>query len=150
MARNLQQSPDALLEQSIHLIRNGSPLQALPLLEQSYRQKQSALARSYLGMLLATERGQGTTGVSLCQVSLDEDPARPVHYLNLAKALYASDQKKLAIETAWKGMSYGDDEDLTAWLRSRGIRKKPPIAFLSRSNPLNRVLGMALSRIGLR
>jgi tetratricopeptide (TPR) repeat protein len=69
----------------------------------------------------------------------------PILYLNLGKAYLAANRKKDAYKSFKKGLEIDKkNEALFNELKGLGIRKKPPLPFLQRSNPLNRYLGRLL------
>jgi hypothetical protein len=71
----------------------------------------------------------------------------PVFYLNLGRAYLAAGKKKDAIDAFRKGLQYDNgNSDLRKELRGLGMRKKPPVPFLDRSNPINKYIGMILQK----
>jgi len=105
---------------------------------------------SYLGYCVAKERGQVSRGTELCMISLEHDPNNPEHYLNLGKIHLLSGNRLEALRILRDGMGRGGDAELIVILNEFGKRKSRIIPFLSRSNPLNKFLGLILRRIGLR
>jgi len=105
---------------------------------------------SYLGYCVAKERGQVSRGTELCMISLEHEPGNPEHYVNLGKILLLSGKKAEALCTLREGMAQGGSTELIALLNQFGNRKSPVIPFLPRTNPLNKILGLLLHRIGLR
>lgn len=112
--------------------------------------------RSYYGYLTATVEKRYDEGIKICQkalenigpiVSLDERFIYTMFYLNLGRAYLAGGEKKLAIEAFTNGLKVDkNNHDLLWELKKLGPRKKPPISFLSRNNPLNKYLGKLLSK----
>ncbi len=105
---------------------------------------------SYLGFCVAKERGQVSRGTDLCMISLEHEPDNPDHYLNLGKIQLLSGNKSEALRILREGVARGEKEELLTLLSEFGKRKSPLIPFLHRSNPLNKLLGLILHRIGLR
>jgi Flp pilus assembly protein TadD len=105
---------------------------------------------SFLGYCIARERGQHGKGESLCRQSLQADPDNPDHNLNLARIFMASGNKTAALECLREGKAKGGGAELEALLNRIGRRRPPLFPALSRRNPLNRYLGLLLSRLGLR
>jgi len=71
----------------------------------------------------------------------------PVMYLNLGRAYVAAGKKQHAVVAFKQGLQY--DPEYTAIrkeLQKFGIRKKPPVSFLDRSNIVNKYLGKILKR----
>jgi hypothetical protein len=70
-----------------------------------------------------------------------------VFYLNLGKAYLAAGKKKDAINAFNKGLQHDkSNSDLRKELRGLGMRKKPPVSFLDRANPINKCIGMILQK----
>jgi tetratricopeptide (TPR) repeat protein len=69
----------------------------------------------------------------------------PILYLNLGKTFLVNGRKKEAVESFRKGLQYDrSNGELKKEMKLLGIRKQPPIAFLSRKNLLNRIIGNLL------
>jgi tetratricopeptide (TPR) repeat protein len=109
---------------------------------------------SYQGYLETVVNKQYSKGVKICkeaisalveQMPLGKEFFLPVLYLNLGKACLAADKRKDAYESFKRGLEIDKhNEALFSELKSLGIRRKPPLSFLSRTNPLNKYLGMLL------
>ena len=57
-------------------------------------------------------------------------------------------KKKEAISAFQKGLKHDPEHiDLLEELMKLGTRKKPPISLLDRSNPINKYIGLLLSRV---
>jgi tetratricopeptide (TPR) repeat protein len=123
---------------------------ALACLEKALRLEDNPAWYSYLGYCTAKERGQVAKGIELCLASLEAGPDVPDHYLNLAKIHLVSGNKSESLRVLREGMSRGGSEEILAMLHRFGARNPPVFPFLARSNPLNRYIGLFLSRIGLR
>lgn len=68
-----------------------------------------------------------------------------VFYLNLGRAYLAAGKKKDAIGAFKKGLQYDNGYNaIIKKLHQLGSRKKPPVSFLDRSNPINKYLGRIL------
>lgn len=105
---------------------------------------------SYLGVCIAKERGQHRKGLELCRDSLAVEPDNPVHFLNMGRIYLAKGDKSEALRVLREGMAKGGSPELAQQLERLGTRKGPVIPVLSRRNPINRYLGILLSRLGLR
>jgi len=71
----------------------------------------------------------------------------PVLYLNLGRSYLAAGKKKDAINAFNKGLQHDKgNSDLRKELRGLGMRKKPPVSFLDRANPINKYIGMVLQK----
>ena len=138
-------------------LRSGKQKDAFRLLLQAAVQfPDEPLILSYYGCLQALVDKKYRSGVETCKraialfkgkKSFDADVLYPVFYLNLGRAYLAAGKKKDAIEAFHKGLKYDNgNNDLRKELRGLGIRKKPPVPFLDRSNPINKCIGMILQK----
>ncbi len=105
---------------------------------------------SYLGFCIAKERGQVQKGTHLCREALAQEPDNSDHYLNLGRIHLAAGNKPEAIRVLREGLSHGANPEIAALLDAIGTRKPPVISFLGRNHPLNKYLGIILSRLRLR
>ncbi len=107
---------------------------------------------SHFGYLQAAVEGKYRTGVENCRKAIgimQQNAGREVPaelYLNLGKAYAAAGRRKEAVDTLERGIRYDSGNDLLNELRSIGIRRKPVIPFLNRSNPINKYIGMFLHK----
>lgn len=99
---------------------------------------------SYFGLCLALVRKQYRAGVDLCKRAIDLEFYNGDHYANLARVYMASNNRKKAVETADQGLKLvPEHEYLTEVRQELGVRKRPPVPILDRSNPINVSLGQA-------
>ena len=123
---------------------------ALAFIEKALRLRDAPEWYSYLGYCIAKQRGQHRKGLELCQASLAVEPDNPVHFLNLGRVYLAKGDKSEALRIWREGMAKGGSPELVQQLERLGTRKRPAIPAISRTNALNRYLGIMLSRLGLR
>lgn len=123
---------------------------ALASIEKALRLRDRPEWYSYLGYCIARQRGQHRKGLELCKESLAMEPDNPVHYLNLGRVYLAKGDKAEALRTWREGMAKGGGPELIQQLERLGTRIRPAIPILARKNPLNRYLGILLTRLGLR
>jgi hypothetical protein len=156
------------LPRAISAIDRGDTLHGLIVLEGLPSSMSTPMARSYLAVCMAKERGQVREAMELCQAALAAEPGNPGHYLNLGRVLLIAGDKSKAIATFWRGISRNagpESAHLADWprngrrrefdlimdeLRRLGIRKPAPFPSLRRSHPLNKYTGMLLARFGMR
>lgn len=105
---------------------------------------------SYLGYCIARERGQHRKGREFCLRSLAAEPDCSAHYCNLGRVQMLSGDKEDALRVLREGMAKGGSPEIIWLLDTLGRRTPPLFPSLSRSNPLNRYLGLLLKRLGLR
>jgi tetratricopeptide (TPR) repeat protein len=131
-------------------LASGNTLAALAHLERALKLWDSPAWYSYLGYCVAKERGQLRRGLDLCLSALERDRNNPAHYLNLGKIHLVAGNKEEALRVLREGMAQGGSDEVMAELAALGMRKPPVIASLHRNHPLNKYLGLILSRLGLR
>jgi tetratricopeptide (TPR) repeat protein len=136
-------------------LRNGEPKKAYALLLQAMiLHPDNALILSYYGCLQSIVDKKYRSGIEACRKALiifkAEDTYTagiiyPILYLNLGRAYIAAGRKKEAIDALSKGLKYDrGNRDLKKDLLLLGIRNKPVVPFLARSNPINKYIGMLL------
>ena len=123
---------------------------ALACIEKALRIQDAPESYSYLGYCIARQRGQHRKGVELCQASLAVEPDNPLHFLNLGRVHLIKGDKNEALRIWREGMAKGGCPELLQQLERLGMRNRSVIPALHRNNPLNRYLGILLSRLGLR
>jgi tetratricopeptide (TPR) repeat protein len=109
---------------------------------------------SYHGYLEALVHKNYTQGINTClkarEMVLEKaisgrDFFNPVLYLNLGRAYLAAGSKEDAFEAFRMGLIFGNEnEDLLCEIREIGMRRKPIVPFLQRSNPINKYIGKVL------
>jgi hypothetical protein len=71
----------------------------------------------------------------------------PVFYLNLGRAYLKDDKKNDAVRAFQEGLKNDPENRDILWeMQKLGTRKKLPLPFLSRSNPINVYLGKLFSK----
>jgi predicted Zn-dependent protease len=108
------------------------------------REPNNAIAKSFVGYLTAVYKKRAHEGLEICQEAVNMNDEEPLLYLNLAKVYVLVDDRRLAVKTIQKGLKHKSSpykNELLNYYRFLGVRKKPPLAFLGRSNPLNVILG---------
>lgn len=133
-----------------HELGRDNVLAALASLERALSIWNHPNWHSRLGFCIAKERGHVTRAFELCHTSIENDPDNPIHYLYLGKVYLVSGNMYEALQTLRQGMILGSSPEIERLLASIGTRKAPFISFLSRDNPLNKILGITLGRLGLR
>lgn len=126
----------------------GDTLIALMLLEKI--EKHTPLTRSYYGYVIARERGEFTQAVTLCRQSLRDQPQNVLHYLNLGRVFLAAGNRDKAIRIFREGLKFDRNPKIQRHLDQLGLRRPEVFPALSRTNPLNKYLGLLLARVGLR
>jgi tetratricopeptide (TPR) repeat protein len=125
-------------------------LAALACLERALSIWDDPLWHSRLGYCIAKERGHQTRALELCRSAIEHEPSNPIHYLYLGKVYLLSGNTFDALQTFRHGITLKSTPELEQALESIGTRKTTVIPLFSRSNPLNKYLGIVLSRLGFR
>jgi tetratricopeptide (TPR) repeat protein len=146
----MEELHEELLRKGLEELGQGNRLLALSFLEKSFRVCRTSACDSFLGYLIAQERGRIIEGLSLCNSSLEEEPENPIYFLNLGRVLYKADRKREAIDTVRRALYCGPCPEAEEWLNTVGIRRRPVFPFLPRKHLLNKYVGLLLSRLGLR
>jgi predicted Zn-dependent protease len=141
---------EKLFAQALEALDEEDAITALGLLERALKLRDNVGWRSWLGFCIARERGQHRRGLELCQESLAAEPDQPAHYLNLGRVHLIVGDKAAALRVMREGMTKGEYPPLTRMLERLGSRRRPVFPSLSRTNPINKYLGILLSRLGAR
>ena len=104
----------------------------------------AATGLSYFGLCLALVQRKFKQGVDLCKRAIDLEFYNGDHYANLARVYLAAGQRKKAVDTAEAGLKLAPkNEELMKVRGDIGVRARPTVPFLDRSNPINVSLGQA-------
>jgi uncharacterized protein HemY len=97
---------------------------------------------SYLGYGIALRQKRVQEGLKLCQHSVKVQFYEPENYVNLARTYLLAGERPAAVKTVLSGLKVvRQHPELLRLHRELGIRAQPVLPFLSRSNPLNQLLG---------
>ena len=128
----------------------GHVLAALAYLESALKVWDDPYWYSRLGFCVAKERGQLMRGLELCRAAIGHEPDNPEHFLYLYRVHRLAGRTEEALQALRRGMTLGGTPEIERLLEEIGTRKPPVLPFLARENPLNKYLGLLLSRLGLR
>ena len=133
------------LERGINIAKAGGYGEALKFFEEDLRFTENPTAMSYYALCLVEEEKKYEQAISLSLMAVEREFYNPDIYLNLGKVYIKNGQKAVAIKAFRKGLRIdGTHAGLLKEVRGMGVRRKPIIAFLSRKNLVNRVLGVAI------
>jgi tetratricopeptide (TPR) repeat protein len=125
------------IQQLARAVETGSTSEGLP-----------SEAYSFLGYGIALEQRRVQEGLSLCRHALRLDYTAPDNHLNLARLHLLTSDRRAAVKAIGEALSlhprYGP---LLSLYREMGYRRPPVLGFLSRSNLVNRWLGMLRHRL---
>lgn len=105
---------------------------------------------SAYALCLAEVKGTFKTATNMCHDAIKKEPKNPEHYYRQGRILLMAGRKKDAIWVMRMGLRHGKHQGILESLGRMGIRKPPPLQFLDRSNPVNKYLGLLLSRLNIR
>jgi len=143
-------NPEALFKKGLESLARNEWTSALACFEKATGLLNIPIHNSFLALCIARERGQTNKALALCRETLEAEPDNSILYLNMGKIYLMQGKTEEAIEILRKGLTQGTNEQIIAELGRIGTRRPPPLSFLSRDNPLNKYLGIILSRLGLR
>ncbi len=140
------------IEEAIRAAREEDFLRALTMFIDIYGTEdtppittpKAASGLSFFGLALALMRRQIKPAIDLCRRAIDLEFYNGDHYANLARVYVAAGNRKKALETLEQGLKLAPGHDyLIAVRKALGVRSRPPVPFLDRSNPINVSLGQA-------
>jgi tetratricopeptide (TPR) repeat protein len=151
-------TPSDYIEELKVLLRKKSNKSALVLLSDALSiYPDDPFLLSYQGCLEAIVNKNYVYGIQTCRNALallddkipfGEDFFYPFFYLNLGRAYLAAGDKREAIESLRQGLKYDSGNREILWeMKKLGVRKRPAISLLKRSNPINKYVGMLLHKL---
>jgi tetratricopeptide (TPR) repeat protein len=137
-------------DEGLRELADGRPKQALMFFARASAEDNSPLVRSYIAYCRAMTDGIYAEVVGICLEALREEPKNTDIYLNLGRIHLLADNRKQAIQVFRLGLRQSRNSRISAELNALGLRKQPPLPFLQRSNPVNKYLGLIMTRLCLR
>jgi hypothetical protein len=140
-------TPRAAAEAAIEICRAGDWGRGLTILadlvkDRGLSEHIPGVAYSFLGYGIARYQKQVKEGLRLCQHAVKTQFYHPDCHLNLARVQILAKNRKGAVHAIAQGLALDPrNSGLRALQNEIGIRKRPVLGFLSRSNPVNRTLG---------
>ncbi len=134
--------------EGMKLLRASNLDGALRHFEKAYKaDRNNPRYMSYYGVCVALRHGEIGLGLELCTSAIKKEFFRPEFYLNLAKVYLAAGNKKGAMNALKKGLRFDpDNREINMLLEDMGVRTRPFIPFLGRTNPVNMFLGNLFRR----
>ncbi|HVS31252.1 MAG TPA: tetratricopeptide repeat protein [Thermoanaerobaculia bacterium] len=138
------------IDNAINAVLMEDYLRALTLFVEIYGTEDSppiqsprdGMGLSYFGLVLALVQKKYKIAVDLCKRAIDLEFYNGDHYANLARVYLAAGNRKKAVQTAEAGLRLvPGHEDLMEVRRELGVRSRPAVPFLDRTNPVNVSLG---------
>lgn len=140
------------IDEAIRAAREDDFLRALTLFLDIYGTEESppmktpkdASGLSYFGLCLAVMRKQYKLAIDLCRRATLLEFYNGDHYANLARVYMVAGNRKKAVESAEQGLKLNPEHPYLLEVRkSLGVRARPSLPFLERTNPINVSLGQA-------
>ena len=104
----------------------------------------TATGLSFFGLCLALVQKKFKPAIELCKRAIELQFYNGDHYANLSRVYAAAGNRKKALETVESGLKLlPEHESLIEARTMLGVRSRPPVPFLDRSNPINVTLGQA-------
>ena len=108
-------------------------------------------ALSWMGLALARAEGDLKSSESLCIEAIQNNVFKADYYKNLAEVYLLMQDKSKAVQILRNGLSLDKhSRQLKEALKKLGIRGKKTVPFLSRSNPVNKYIGLAKFKTNMR
>lgn len=144
-------------EEIQQLLRSGNCKSALNTLRHALdKYPADPFFLSYYGCLISVVENNPKEGIKICEDSIrtldgsmpfGSEFFYPVFYLNLARAYLKDNRKKDAVQAFQAGLkSDPGNRDILWEMKEIGERRDPPLSFLSRSNPINKYIGILLHK----
>ena len=135
------------MRDAIDRCRRGGWREGLPALAHIAEQETRpgalpALVYSYLGYGIALRQQRFSDGLKLCQHAVKMEFYQAENYLNLARTQVLAGHRRGAVRAVTDGLKVEpDNPQLLEVQHELGLRRRPVLSFLSRSNPINSLLG---------
>lgn len=146
----MEQHVEKIFRKGLDALENGHIYLALSCFEQAASLDRTPLHCSYLAFCLAKVRSQFSESICLCKEALKMDPDNAVHYLHLGRIHLMAGQRKKALGVLRRGLQCADNGTIFQEITLIGERRNPVIASLARNHPLNKYLGLLLTKLGVR
>ena len=137
-----------LFDKGLALIKRGYPAEAMECLEQVIRLgHRGSACYSWLGVAMARSKWDMAKAEEFCKMAVKKEFYVPQYYINLAEVYKLRGNKVKAIETLEAGLELdSENKAILKELYKFGARRRPVIPILSRENPINKELGIILSK----
>lgn len=153
-----KKSKSEYFEDVKQLLRKGGSKEALRTLRKALENfPTDPFLLSYYGCLVAIAENNPKEGIKICRealagfkssASFGSEFFYPVFYLNLGRAYLKGNNKAEAVKAFKEGLVHDpENHDLLWEVTKLGKRKQPPIPFLERGNPINKYIGLLISKV---
>jgi tetratricopeptide (TPR) repeat protein len=144
------------IESAKKLLRRGGGLSALNALREALKKfPDDPLLQSFYGFLVTSVEKKPEEGIKTCRRAIEalkgsggDGQVLAECYLNLGKAYIRCQNRPEAINALSQGLKAAPGHRDLLWeMKKLGTRRKPPLPFLKRGNPINKYLGLFASRL---
>jgi tetratricopeptide (TPR) repeat protein len=140
IAEAIMAAKDEDFLRALNLFHDAYGTEEMPAIQGS----KTAQGLSYFGLCVALVRKDYKLAVELCRRAIDLEFYNADHYANLGRVYLAAGNRKKALETVEAGLRMNMKHDgLRNVRRMIGVRERPTLPFLNRTNPINVSLGQA-------
>lgn len=154
----LVHSAEESFRQGLRALRDSRTLEALALFEAAIELERrlgtadiQARYLSYYGLCLALQGHRHRDGVYFCREATTREQYNADLYFNLGRACIAARRRREAFDAFERGLRVQPEhEGIRKAMGLMGSRRKPAIPFLSRSNPMNVVLGRLINGLSTK
>ncbi len=102
----------------------------------------ASLYLSYLGCAIARVEKRTKEAQVLCERAVEVEFYQPENWANLAEVKQIAGKRQEAVQALKQGLKIDPQNERLQQLRVLlGLRRRPMVGFLSRSNPINHLLG---------
>ena len=142
-----------LVETGVDLCRAGDWSRGIYYLEQASSRPTRGIPLppvyySYYGRAVARDQERLREGLAYCEQAARDEFWNPEIWVNLSRARFISGNRRGAVSAVNEGLAIDPaQKNLLDLYRQLGVRQPPVISFLSRTNPLNQLLGRAKYRL---
>jgi tetratricopeptide (TPR) repeat protein len=139
------------IEQAINVARNEDYLRALNMFVEVYgdgvpsvKNPKDAAGLSYFALTVALVKRDFRNAIEICKRAISLEFYNGDHHANLSRIYLAAGNRKKAVETAEAGLKVAPEHEYLMEVRKElGVRARPAVPVLSRTNPINVSLGQA-------
>ena len=97
---------------------------------------------SYYGLSIALADRVYKEALRFCEAAVPDNYLYPDLFYNLGRVYLMAGRKAKAHQAFRKGLALDPkNSDIVRELKKMGVRQKPPVSFLDRSNPVNKLMG---------
>jgi Flp pilus assembly protein TadD len=143
----------ALAAKGVALCREGDWDRGLALLSAAAEGRTSGeelpgVVYSFLGYGIAAHQRRTKDGLRLCEHAVKIQYYEPDNHMNLARVQLLMSDRKGAVASIARGLKLNPNHKGLKELRVEiGVRRRPVVPFLSRTNPINVLLGQLRSAL---